>query len=142
MSGAIRYAIYEKKNNEDWVLLSNDLTSTQYTRNGLSDGTYYYKVKALNEAGWGSEKTSTTVSVLLPPPVPASINVPSATVTNGSIAISWAAASTATSYTLQESVSDGAWTTITSATTPSYTVTGRQNGSYKYQVQACNASGC
>ncbi|WP_346729630.1 SpvB/TcaC N-terminal domain-containing protein [Shewanella sp. NKUCC01_JLK] len=39
-------------------------------------------------------------------------------------------------------MSDGAWTTITSATTPSYTVTGRQNGSYKYQVQACNASGC
>ncbi|MGL4614758.1 MAG: hypothetical protein ACRCVV_12860 [Shewanella sp.] len=25
VSGAIRYAIYEKKNNEDWVLLSNDL---------------------------------------------------------------------------------------------------------------------
>ncbi|MBW3517544.1 hypothetical protein KO537_23035, partial [Shewanella sp. NKUCC01_JLK] len=70
-------------------------------------------------SGW---KASAAVSVLLPPPVPASINVPSATVTNGSIAISWAAASTATSYTLQESVSNGAWTTITSATTPSYTV--------------------
>ncbi|MBW3517541.1 hypothetical protein KO537_23015, partial [Shewanella sp. NKUCC01_JLK] len=87
-----------------WTTITS-ATTPSYTVTGRQNGSYKYQVQACNASGCSGWKASAAVSVLLPPPVPASINVPSATVTNGSIAISWAAASTATSYTLQESVS-------------------------------------
>nr|WP_244623600.1 RHS repeat-associated core domain-containing protein [Shewanella salipaludis] len=138
---ATSYTLQESVNNGAWTTIASP-TTTSYTRTGRSNGSYKYQLRSCNTSGCSSWKASSAVTVLLPPPAPVSISVPTTTVTNGSIAISWAASSTATSYTLQESVNNGAWTTIVSPTSNSYSRTGRPNGSYKYQVRACNTSGC
>ncbi|NMH66933.1 hypothetical protein, partial [Shewanella salipaludis] len=108
---ASSYTLQESVNGGAWTTISSP-TATSFTRTGRSNGSYKYQVRACNSAGCSGWKASSAVTVLLPPSVPASISVPTTTVTNGSIAISWAASSTATSYTLQESVNNGAWTTI------------------------------
>jgi predicted phage tail protein len=43
---------------------------------------------------------------------------------------------------LQEQVNGGGWSTIQSGAYTSANITGRGNGTYSYQVQACNAGGC
>ena len=140
-STATKYQLQESVNNGAWTTLTSTATATSYSRTGRSNGSYKYQVRAYNASGWSGFRASSTTTVLYKPTTPASITVP-ATSTNGSIAISWAAASTATKYQLQESVNNGAWTTLTStATATSYSRTGRSNGSYKYQVRAYNASG-
>jgi hypothetical protein len=61
---------------------------------------------------------------------------------SGSYSISWTAVGTATSYTLQEQVNGGAWTTIQSNGATSAALSGKGNATYGYHVQACNAGGC
>jgi len=56
--------------------------------------------------------------------------------------VSWGAVSTATSYTLQEQVNGGSWTTIQSGSATSRAISGKSSGTYGYHVQACNSSGC
>lgn len=75
------------------------------------------------------------------PPAPASISVPSSS-TTGNIAVSWSAASTATSYVLQQQLNGGAWTQAYSGSSTSTNLSGLGNGNYVYQVQACNSVGC
>ena len=142
-STATKYQLQESTNNgATWTTLTSTTTSTSYSRTGRGNGSYKYQIRAYNASGWSGYRASGVVTVLLPPPTPASITVPTATVTNGTIAISWAASSTATKYQLQESVNGGAWTTLTStSTSTSYSRTGRGNGSYKYQVRSYNTSG-
>jgi YD repeat-containing protein len=115
-------------------------SATQQLVSGLANGSYEYQVEACNDIGCSAYTTSGTLTVALPPPAPASISVP-ATSSTASVTVSWAAASTATSYVLQQSLNGGAWTQVYSgaATSKALSV---GNGSYKYRVQACNASGC
>ncbi|MCL1037030.1 hypothetical protein L2750_07675 [Shewanella submarina] len=140
-STATSYTLQESVNGGSWSTLTST-SGRSYTRSGRANGSYKYQIRACNASGCSGWRVSGSVTVLLPPPVPSSISVPTSTVTNGSIGISWAASSTATSYTLQESVNGGGWSTLTSTSGRSYTRSGRANGSYKYQIRACNASGC
>ncbi|MDW4812180.1 RHS repeat-associated core domain-containing protein [Shewanella fidelis] len=140
-STATSYTLQESRNNATWSTIASPKT-TSFSRSGRSNGSYKYRVRGCNASGCGSWRNSSSVTVLLPPPVPSAINIPSSTVTNGSIAISWSAASTATSYTLQESRNNATWSTIASPKTTSFTRSGRSNGSYKYRVRGCNTSGC
>ena len=142
VSTATKYHVQESKNNGSWVTLTSTTTSRSYSRTSRTNGNYKYQVRAYNASGWGSFRTSANVTVLLPPLAPNSITVPTSTVTNGTINISWPAVSTATKYQIQESKNNGSWVTLTSTTTSrSYSRTSRTNGSYKYQVRAYNASG-
>ena len=59
-----------------------------------------------------------------------------------SITVAWSSASTATNYVLQQRYNGGAWTQVLSANATTYTATNPADGSYAYQVQACNANGC
>lgn len=59
-----------------------------------------------------------------------------------SIAVSWSAASHATSYTVEQSVNGGAWATLYTGASTSTTVSGPADGSYQFRVAACNANGC
>jgi len=53
--------------------------------------------------------------------------------------VSWMAASPVTGYTLQQrSGSGGTWTPVYSGTATSAALTGLANGSYTYQLKACN----
>ena len=141
VSTTTSYTLQERVNNGSWSTLTNT-GNRSYSRTGRGNGSYRYQVRSCNSSGCSGWRSSATVTVLLPPAVPSSISVPSSTVTNGSIVISWPAASTATSYTLQERINNGSWSTLTNTNSRSYSRTGRANGSYQYQVRACNSSGC
>ncbi|MEC4740621.1 FG-GAP-like repeat-containing protein, partial [Shewanella sp. E94] len=137
------YTLQESRNNASWITVSSSITGINYSRTGRTNGTYKYRIRACNASGCGGYRTSGNVTVHLPPPIPTSMNVPTSTSTNGTIALSWATASTATKYTLQELKSGGNWVTLSSTlTTTSYSRTGRDSGGYTYRIRACNSSGC
>jgi hypothetical protein len=81
------------------------------------------------------------VTVLHPaqvPGAPGAISGPTGTNTTGSYTLSWGAASgTVSRYDLYE---NGAL--AYGGLTLSASLTGRLSGTYSYQVQACNSSGC
>ncbi len=141
-STATKYQLLESKNGGSWASLTSSTTGTSYTRTGRANGSYKYQIRAYNTSGWSGYRVSGSVTVLLPPSAPSSIIVPTTTVKNGTIAISWPATSTATKYQLQESKDNGSWVTLSSALTGvSYNRTGRITGSYLYRIRAYNASG-
>jgi hypothetical protein len=114
--------------------------ATTYTASNPADGSYAYQVQACNTNGCSTFTASNTVNVAHLPTTPASISVPGSS--TGAIGISWAAATYATSYTLEQSINGGAYAAIYSgaATNDSFSV--GATGSYAYRVKACNANGC
>jgi hypothetical protein len=79
--------------------------------------------------------------VTIPPASAPGLGVPASNHT-GSYTVSWNGVSGAASYTLQEQINGGGWTTIQSSNAVSRAISGKGNGSYGYHVQACNAGGC
>ena len=75
-----------------------------------------------------------------PPPAPASL---AATAGNGQVALTWTAASTATSYNVKRAVTcGGPYTLLTNVTATSFTDTAVANGTYYYYVvSALNPAG-
>jgi len=115
--------------------------ATSWGASGQATGTYGYRVQACNASGCGPWSGTGTTNVLLPPGSAPSLSVPGSS-TNGSYTVSWGAVATASSYTLQESINGGGWSTVQSGSATSWGTSGRGDGSYGYRVQACNASGC
>lgn len=60
----------------------------------------------------------------------------------GDYGISWAAISGATTYGLDESLNGAGWIRLQSSSATSLSVSNRDNGTYGYRAQACNAVGC
>ncbi|MEY2168377.1 MULTISPECIES: hypothetical protein [unclassified Rhodanobacter] len=120
-------------------------TATSAALTGLADGSYTYHVQACNDTAGNSVCTAwqagSTLVVTLPPTSAPSLSVPVSS-TNGNYTVSWGGVATATSYTLQESVNGGSWSTVQSNGNGSWSTSGRGNGSYGYRVQACNVGGC
>ncbi|KRE87481.1 hypothetical protein ASG75_04980 [Rhodanobacter sp. Soil772] len=139
VSGATSYTLQEQVNGGAWTTVqANSLTS--WSTSGHGNGTYGYRVQACNVGGCGPWSTTGSTTVLLPPAAPASISVPATS--SGSIAVSWVASATATSYTLQQRLGTGSWGTVYTGAATNSTRTVTTSGSYTYQVQACNAGGC
>jgi hypothetical protein len=139
ISGATSYTLQEQVNGGGWsTVQSNGMTS--WSTSGRGNGTYGYHVHACNVGGCGPWSTVASTSVLWPPATPGSISVPATS--SGSIAVSWAASSTASSYTLQQRLGSGGWTTVYSGAAISSTRTVTVTGSYTFQVRACNTGGC
>ena len=119
-------------------------TETAYATNsaaitGKTNGTYYYRVKAV-VAGFADSSVVTGANgclVTLPAAAPASISVPTGSF-NGSYSVSWGASPTpGASYVLQESTSSS----FTSFTQTAYAgltaaLSGKANGTYYYRVKA------
>lgn len=138
---ATGYDLYQEINNADWRQVYSGAGTTATLQASVS-GNYNYWVAATNAGGWnGVLKASGTVIVTLPPASAPAISLP-ATSTNGSYAMSWGAVSAATSYTLQEQVNGGGWTTVQANGSTGWGASGKGNGTYGYHVQACNAGGC
>jgi YD repeat-containing protein len=106
-----------------------------------ASGSYTFQVMASNSQGNSAWKVSGAVAVTIPPASAPTLTAPTSS-TTGSYAVSWTAASGATSYTLQEQVNAGAWVTIQTANSLSKTISGKVNGSYGYRAQGCNIGGC
>lgn len=136
---ATSYALQEQVNGGAWTTIQSS-SATSKAISGKGNGTYGYRVQACNVGGCGPWSSTGTTTVLLPPAAPASITVPATS--SGSIAVSWAASATATSYTLQQRLGTGSWGTVYAGTATSSTRTVTASGSYTYQVQACNTGGC
>jgi len=98
-------------------------------------------VQACNGGGCSSWRASSAVTVTIPPASAPTLSVP-ANSSNGIYTVSWTGVSGATSYTLQEQVNSGGWSTIQTSSATSRAISGKVNGTYGYHVQACNAGGC
>jgi YD repeat-containing protein len=139
VTGATSYNLQEQVNGGSWATVQGS-AATSWAASGKSNGSYGYQVQACNSSGCSAWSVAASVTVLLPPPVPASLAVPATS--SGSVGVSWSASSTATSYTLQHRLGSGGWSTAYSGSGTSTTVAEGTTGSYTYQVQACNGGGC
>lgn len=122
------------------VVGSNSTVSTIYATvpTGATSGPIRVTVSGLS----ATSSSNFTVTVPTPPNTPASISVPASS-TSANVTVSWTSGggSAATYYKLQRTSStSGTWNTNVTAT--SYTDTVPGNGTYYYQVAACNTVGC
>jgi YD repeat-containing protein len=79
-------------------------------------------------------------SPLMPSAAP-TLSVPASS-NSGDYTVSWTTVSGTTSYVLQEELNGGSWVTATATGSTSWTASSQPSGSYGYQVQACDATGC
>jgi YD repeat-containing protein len=140
VSTATSYNLQERLNGGGWTTVQST-GATSWAASGRGNGTYGYQVQACNASGCGPWSGVGSVTVLLPPGSAPSLSVPGSNGT-GSYTVSWSNVATATGYNLQEQVNGGGWTTVQSSSSTNWGTSGRGNGTYGYQVQACNASGC
>ena len=139
VTGANSYTLQEQINGGTWTTVLSS-AATSWSTSGRSNGAYGYRVQACNASGCAAWSTPGSVTVLLPPPAPASISVPATS--NGPIAISWAASPTATIYGVDQSVNGGAWSQVYASSPTSTTINAGATGSYQYRAYGCNASAC
>ena len=123
------------------VVGSNSTVSTIYATvpTGAASGPIGVTVSGL------STTSTNSFMVLAPPNAPGAVTVPS-TSSSTSVAVSWTpgGGGTPTYYELQRATAAGGpWTSINTAiTTTSFTDTVPGNGTYYYEVAACNTIGC
>jgi len=148
-SGDVTYVLTQSLNNATPVQVYSG-TNTSFTVTNLSFGSYTYQLKACNTLT--PTVCSSVVSAgpmvvtLVPSPVPtACITIQCLATynsTNGTYTVDWSGNNEATSYEVQMQVNGGAWSPVQSGTGTAYDATGQSNGTYSYQVAACNAAGC
>ena len=123
------------------AIVSYQGTGTLHTVTGQPAGTYYYRVKATN--GWGDSRWSNVQSVRVGPPETPVLNPISNPGGYGSYTVSWDEADMAQTYILQED-DNAAFSnpiTVYSGLDTSKSITGRDNRTYYYRVQASNSFG-
>jgi len=105
------------------------------------EGSYRYRVRAVNEVGSSDWRTGTGDCVVqFTPQTPEAITYPSSS-TTGIYDVNWAAATGAASYELERSADAGStWAQVYSGANTTYAET-VGDGSYRYRVRAVNASG-
>jgi hypothetical protein len=81
-----------------------------------------------------------TGDVVRPSGVPV-LTAPDATST-GSYSVTWTTVTFANRYEFQERLGSGTWATVQSGAGTSMAFSNKANGSWSYQVRACNAIGC
>ncbi|MBD8874360.1 hypothetical protein [Rhodanobacter sp. DHB23] len=141
VSTATSYTLQLSSNGGSTWSTAYNGSATSWGASGQGNGSYVYRVEACNVGGCSAWSSSGTTTVLLPPASAPSLSVPASNAT-GSYSVSWSAVGTATSYTLQRSIDSGGWSTVQSSSATSWAASGQATGTYAYQVQACNASGC
>jgi YD repeat-containing protein len=139
VTGATSYTLQEQVNSGAWATVQNS-AGTSWATSGKSNGSYGYRVQACNSSGCNTWSNVASVTVLLPPAAPASISVPATS--SGSFTVTWSASATATSYTLQQSVNGGGWTTVYNSAANGTALNEATTGSYTLRAQACNGGGC
>src|SRR5690606_21827508 len=113
VAAATRYELQQRKDAGAWGNVHN-ADATSKALNGLSSGSYEYRVRACNVggcAGWSGAKTTV---VTLPDALPIALTVP-ATSSTGSYTATWTAVAAATRYELQQSGNGGGWSNVHNA---------------------------
>lgn len=140
LGDANKYSLEESANGGGWVVISES-SATSLSFSNKPTGTYSYRVRGGNNAGWsGAYSNIVTVTSLQPPGTP-SLSVPG-TSNNGSYTVSWGAVALATEYRLEQSVNGGGWAEIQRDGSTQRGINGAGAGTYAYRVIACNAADC
>ena len=145
MYGAASYRIYRSTSRGSGYSLLGTTTATSYTNTGAKAGTtYYYRVKAVNDAGLSPYSNvvsgqSKTVTPKLSAPV---VKI-GHSATSGKPMLTWNAVSGATSYKVYRATSqNGTYSLLGTVTATSYTNTGAKAGTtYWYKIKAVNSAG-
>lgn len=145
-AGATAFDVQERVGNGTWTTIASNTSANSISRPGTTTGSYTYQVLAKNSYGYRSWATSAAVTVDttygVVPPAPASISVP-ATSSDGNAALSWSTVGQVTHYIVQQSGNSGnTWTQVYNNSGTSTAVSGLADGSYIFQVQACNNYNC
>ena len=145
VEGATSYRIYRSTSKGSGYSLLGTTTATSYTNTGAKAGTtYYYRVKACNDAGLSpySNIVSGKVKSVTPKPSAPVVKIGNSA-SSGKPMLTWNAVSGATSYKVYRATSqNGAYSLLGTVTATSYTNTGAKAGTtYWYKVKAVNSAG-
>jgi fibronectin type 3 domain-containing protein len=120
-------------------------TSNSYTDTGLTNGTkYFYVVSAVNSGGESSNSSEVSATPSAPLTAPATPTGLHATGGNAQVSLSWNASTSAASYNVKRSTTNGGPynTAVASPTVTNYTDTTVTYGTtYYYVVSAVNTAG-
>lgn len=139
LAATTRYGLEESVNGGGWTMVAS-ITGTSQAFSGKGTGTYAYRVRGGNDAGWGAYSGTATVSVIQPPGAPG-LSGPAST-GNGSATLSWNGVAMAANYVLEQSVNGGGWGVVQNDGCTQSTRNGLGFATYTYRVKACNAAGC
>ena len=145
VEGATSYRIYRSTSKGSGYSLLGTTTATSYTNTGAKAGTtYYYRVKACNDAGLSpySNVVSGKVKSVTPKPSAPVVKI-GHSAASGKPMLTWNAVSGATSYKVYRATSqNGTYSLLGTVTTTSYINTGAKDGvTYYYKVKAVNSAG-
>ena len=145
VEGATSYRIYRSTTKGSGYSLLGTTTATSYTNTGAKAGTtYYYRVKACNDAGLSpySNVVSGKVKSVAPKPSAPVVKIGNSA-SSGKPMLTWNAVSGATSYKVYRATSqNGTYSLLGTVTATSYTNTGAKAGTtYYYKVKAVNSAG-
>jgi autotransporter-associated beta strand protein len=132
-SGATAYTIYRASvSGGPYTVISSGSSATTYTNSGLSaSATYYYVVAATNSGGSSAYSNQASASTQ-----PGAVGTLTAAAGNTQVQLGWTAASGATSYVVQRSLTGSNFATIGNASGLSYTDSNLTNGTKYYYVVA------
>ena len=145
VEGATSYRIYRSTAKGSGYSLLGTTTATSYTNTGAKAGTtYYYRVKACNDAGLSpySNIVSGQVKSVTPKPSAPVVKI-GHSAASGKPMLTWNAVSGATSYKVYRATSQkGTYSLLGTVTATSYTNTGAKAGTtYYYKVKAVSSAG-
>ena len=145
VEGATSYRIYRSTSRGSGYSLLGTTTATSYTNTGAKAGTtYYYRVKACNDARLSpySNIVSGQSKAVTPKPAAPVVKI-GHSASSGKPMLTWNAVSGATSYKVYRATSqNGTYSLLGAVTATSYTNTGAKAGTtYYYRVKACNDAG-
>jgi len=145
VEGATSYRIYRSTSKGSGYSLLGTTTATSYTNTGAKAGTtYYYRVKACNDAGLSPYSNIVSGQVKsVAPKLSAPVVKIGHSATSGKPMLTWNAVSGATSYKVYRATSQkGTYSLLGTVTATSYTNTGAKAGTtYWYKVKAVNSAG-
>lgn len=138
-ANATNYVLEESFNDGGWgVAWTGNTTSTTVT---VPDGgNYRFQVAACAAGGCSAFTASGNIAVTLPPGSAPSLSGPASS-TTGTFTLSWAPVAGATRYQLNQNLG-GVVTVPFNANGTSWSSNNLADGTYAYQVFACNAAGC
>jgi len=142
VSNAENYTLEEDNNSEFTSLIQlYSGTNVSFNVTDRPDGSFYYRVRAVNAAG-NSSWSSMSVTVIHLPGVPVLYPLPT-TSDNSSFEITWSPVSNGDYYVLEESGSSDFSSNNTVYTGPSTSVriSDKNDGTYYYRVKAVNLGG-
>lgn len=145
------YQLQQKRNSGTWANIATVGPEPDYSTPPYpfsvpislqEDGEYFYRVRACNISGCGNYNVPKAVSVGIVPDPPSSVSLPP-TSSDGSYQLAWQASGLADHYEVAEKFNTKNWTPFASVGSTLFVdYSNKPNGTYRYQVRACNVSGC